>query len=48
MNITIQEIYENGVVRPIQPSSLKKQKIVRITIEPERSWAEWTAGLRGD
>jgi predicted DNA-binding antitoxin AbrB/MazE fold protein len=45
MTITIEAIYENGVLRPTRPLPLQEQEIVRITIEPERSWAERTAGL---
>jgi predicted DNA-binding antitoxin AbrB/MazE fold protein len=45
MSITIEAIYENGVLRPTRPLGLKEQEMVRITIEPEPSWAERTAGL---
>jgi predicted DNA-binding antitoxin AbrB/MazE fold protein len=45
MTITIEAIYENGVLRPTRPLPLKEQEVVRITIEPESSWAERTAGL---
>ncbi len=45
MIITIEAIYENGVLRPTRPLPLKEQEVVRITIEPELSWAERTAGL---
>jgi len=45
MTITIEAIYENGVLRPTQPLPLKEQELVRITIEPEIGWAERTAGL---
>ena len=45
MTITIEAVYENGVLRPSRPLPLKEQEIVRITIEPERTWAERTAGL---
>ncbi len=45
MTITIEAIYENGVLRPTRPLPLKEQEVVRITIEPELSWAERTAGL---
>ena len=51
MTITVEAIYENGVLRPIEPLPLNEQEIVRITIEPERGWAERTSGLlkwRGD
>jgi predicted DNA-binding antitoxin AbrB/MazE fold protein len=45
MAITIDAIYENGVLRPTRPLPLKEREIVQITIEPEQSWAERTAGL---
>jgi predicted DNA-binding antitoxin AbrB/MazE fold protein len=45
MIITIEAIYENGVLRPTRPLPLKEQEVVRITIEPELSWAERPAGL---
>src|ERR1051326_8942530 len=45
MTITIEAIYENGVLRPTRPLPLREQEMVRITIEPELSWAERTAGL---
>ena len=35
MIITIEAIYENGVLRPTRPLPLKEQEVVRITIEPE-------------
>jgi predicted DNA-binding antitoxin AbrB/MazE fold protein len=45
MPITIEAIYENGVLKPSQPLPLEEHATVRITIEPARSWAERTAGL---
>ncbi len=45
MTITIEAIYENGVLRPTRPLPLKEQEMVRITIEPDLSWAERTAGM---
>jgi predicted DNA-binding antitoxin AbrB/MazE fold protein len=45
MTITIEAIYENGVLRPTRPLPLEEQETVWITIEPEPSWAERTAGL---
>lgn len=35
MTITIDAIYENGVLRPIQPLLLKEQEQVRVTVEPQ-------------
>ena len=45
MPLTIEAIYENGVLKPVQPLPLKEHEKVRITIEPETSWAERTAGM---
>ena len=45
MTITFEAIYENGVLRPIQPLALKEQEQVRVTVEPSRTWAERTAGM---
>jgi predicted DNA-binding antitoxin AbrB/MazE fold protein len=45
MSLTIEAVYENGILRLTQPLPLKDQEKVRITIEPELSWAERTAGL---
>ncbi|MGP0069401.1 MAG: antitoxin family protein [Isosphaeraceae bacterium] len=45
MTLTIEAIYENGVLKPAQPLPLKEHETVRITIEPQGSWAERTAGL---
>jgi predicted DNA-binding antitoxin AbrB/MazE fold protein len=45
MPITVEAIYENGVLKPTKPLPLEEQAKVRITIEPELSWAERTAGL---
>ena len=45
MPITVEAIHENGVLRPTQPLPLEEHETVRITIEPDRSWAERTAGM---
>lgn len=45
MTLTIQATYEDGVLKPAQPLPLKEHEKVRITIEPELSWAERTAGM---
>jgi predicted DNA-binding antitoxin AbrB/MazE fold protein len=45
MTLTIEAIYENGVLRPLQPLPLKEHETVRITIEPQLNWAERTAGM---
>ena len=45
MAITVEAIYENGVLRPVQPLPLQEQEKVRVTIEPDLTWAERTAGM---
>jgi predicted DNA-binding antitoxin AbrB/MazE fold protein len=47
MTITIDAIYENGVLRPVEPLALKEQEQVRVTIEPSTSWVDRTAGMIG-
>jgi predicted DNA-binding antitoxin AbrB/MazE fold protein len=45
MPLTIEAIYEDGVLKPSRPLPLGEHETVRITIEPQISWAEWTSGL---
>ncbi len=45
MAIVVEATYENGVLKPAEPLPLVEHEKVRVTIEPEVSWAERTAGL---
>jgi predicted DNA-binding antitoxin AbrB/MazE fold protein len=45
MTLTIEAIYENGVLKPARPLPLNEHETVRITIEAELSWTERTAGM---
>lgn len=45
MSITIDAVYENGVLKPVEPLPLEEHEKVQVTIEPARSWAERTAGM---
>jgi predicted DNA-binding antitoxin AbrB/MazE fold protein len=45
MSITVEAVYENGVLKLQQPLPLKEQEKVRITVEPQLSWADRTAGM---
>jgi predicted DNA-binding antitoxin AbrB/MazE fold protein len=47
MTLTIEAVYENGVLKPIQPLPLKEHEKVRITVEPATSRVRQTAGLIG-
>jgi predicted DNA-binding antitoxin AbrB/MazE fold protein len=35
MPITVDAIYENGVLRPVQPLALHEHQHVRVTVEPQ-------------
>lgn len=45
MSITIEAIYENGVLKPVQPLPLEEQAHVQITIHATPSIAQQSAGL---
>lgn len=45
MPITVEATYENGTLKLAQLLPLKEHEIVRVTIEPGRSWADRTAGM---
>ena len=45
MSITVEAVYENGVLKLTQPVPLKDNEKVRITIEAVSSWADRTAGM---
>ena len=45
MAISVEAVYEDGVLKPTQPLPLREHEKVRVTVESELSWAERTAGL---
>ncbi len=45
MPLTVEAIYENGVLKPTQPLPLQEHEKVRITIEASRNWVAETAGI---
>lgn len=47
MAITVEAIYENGVLKPVQPLPLQERQKVQVTIEPEPNWVDRTAGILG-
>jgi len=47
MSITVEAVYENGVLRPVRPLPLAEHEEVRITVHPGKNWVERTAGLMG-
>ena len=47
MSITVDAIYENGVLRPAEPLPLKEHEAVRVTIQPKTNWVQETYGIIG-
>jgi len=47
MPLTVEAIYENGVLKPAQPLPLQEHEKVRVTIEQAGSWVQATAGMLG-
>ena len=47
MAITIEAVYENGVLKPAQPLPLKEHEKVRIIVKQATSRVRQTAGLIG-
>lgn len=45
MTLTVEAIYENGVLKPVEPLPLKDREKVRVTIEPSTNWVQETAGI---
>ena len=36
MPLTVEAVYENGVLKPVQPLPLQEREVVRVTVEPAR------------
>jgi predicted DNA-binding antitoxin AbrB/MazE fold protein len=47
MSITVHATYENGVLRPHQPLPLRENQEVEVTVHPQTSWVDETAGILG-
>ena len=47
MTLTIEAIYENGVLKPKEPLPLKEHEEVRVTIQSATSWVKETYGICG-
>jgi len=47
MALTIEAVYENGVLKPSQPLPLTEHERVRITIQSATNWVEETYGICG-
>jgi predicted DNA-binding antitoxin AbrB/MazE fold protein len=45
MPLTFEAIYENGVLKPVEPLPLKEQEKVRVIIQTPVNWVEETYGI---
>jgi predicted DNA-binding antitoxin AbrB/MazE fold protein len=45
MPLTVEAIYENGVLKPVQPLPLKEQERVQVTVHTASQWVSETAGM---
>jgi predicted DNA-binding antitoxin AbrB/MazE fold protein len=47
MTISVDAVYEGGVLRPLQPLPLADHSRVHVTIKPAADWIDATAGILG-
>jgi predicted DNA-binding antitoxin AbrB/MazE fold protein len=45
MVLTVEAVYENGMLKLLQPLPLNEHEKVQITIQPDQTWADRTAGM---
>jgi predicted DNA-binding antitoxin AbrB/MazE fold protein len=45
MAITVEAVYENGVLKPTQPLPFREQARVQVTVSSASSWVQETAGI---
>jgi predicted DNA-binding antitoxin AbrB/MazE fold protein len=47
MAITVEAIYENGVLKPARPLPFQEHEKVQVTISSPANWVQETAGILG-
>ena len=47
MAITVEAVYENGVLKLKEPLPFQEHEQVQVTIQPKTNWVERTAGIMG-
>ena len=47
MAITVEAVYENGVLKLKEPLPFQEHEQVQVTVQPKTSWVERTAGIMG-
>jgi predicted DNA-binding antitoxin AbrB/MazE fold protein len=47
MAVTVEAVYENGVLKPAQPLPFREHQKVQVTVSAPSDWVQETAGLLG-
>ena len=47
MAITVEAIYQNGVLKLSESLPFKEHERLSVTVEPKRNWVQETAGILG-
>jgi predicted DNA-binding antitoxin AbrB/MazE fold protein len=47
MAVTVEAVYEDGVLKPVQPLPFREHEKVQITVHPPSNWVQETAGMMG-
>ena len=47
MTVTVEAVYENGVLKPMAPLPLREHERVQLTINVHSNWVQETAGMLG-
>jgi predicted DNA-binding antitoxin AbrB/MazE fold protein len=47
MAITIEAVYEDGVLKPVRPLPFVEHEKVEVTVSSSSSWVQETAGILG-
>ncbi len=47
MTLTVEAVYENGVLKPTQPLPLREHEKVEVTVTAATNWVEETYGICG-
>jgi predicted DNA-binding antitoxin AbrB/MazE fold protein len=45
MALTIEAVYENGVLKPTQPLPFQEHEKIRVSLESRPNWVQETAGI---
>jgi predicted DNA-binding antitoxin AbrB/MazE fold protein len=47
MAVTVEAVYEDGVLKPVQPLPFREHEKVQVTVHAPSNWVQETAGMIG-